>query len=572
MAWEDVKAICRLLGHAGRRRLVHAVKSFEAGPFSRWRWPGGLPERLVIAPQDIRTSDPTIAGDIYAGVFAFAGKVAETGGHSPFDIEPPSDDWARELHSFGWLRHLKAANGALTRSNARALVSDWIMHEARHDPIAFETEVAARRLIVFVSQSPLILEGADRAFYRTFLKCIIRHVRRLRRGLKHVEEGYPTLASLISVTLAALSLDGQTKLVRQMMTALDAELLRQILPDGGHVSRNPQVIVDLLIDLLPLRQAFTARGVAPSAALLGAIDRMLPMLRFFRHRNGEFARFNGMGTTRVDIMAAVLAHDDARGQPVSNASPSGYQRLDCGATTLIVDVGAPPPMELSGNAHAGCLAFEMSAGACRFVVNCGGAEGPALWQEASRATAAHSTLTVENTSSARFARSGLMRRIFGTAIIAGPKVLESERLERHNDVAVTASHDGYLKRFGVIHSRSLTLSADGTRIIGVDRLDAKRHLKAPVKFIIRFHLHPSIRASRTGGGQVIMLAPDGEAWSFACTDLEPMLEESIYLSAIHGRRRCLQIVLEGEAGEDMPEITWSMEREAVGKGARRGRA
>ena len=104
------------------------------------------------------------------------------------------------------------------------------------------------------------------------------------------------------------------------------ELDRQILPDGGHISRNPGALIELLVDLLPLRQAFTARNIPPPPALLNAIDRMMPMLRFFRHGDGNFALFNGMGPTPTDLLTTILAYDDARGTPVANAPHSGYQR------------------------------------------------------------------------------------------------------------------------------------------------------------------------------------------------------------------------------------------------------
>ncbi|MBH0237251.1 heparinase II/III family protein [Methylobrevis albus] len=572
MAWESVIGTARLLGHAIRVAGARSVEAVETGPFVRWRWPGALPERLVIAPQDIRTADPTRAADIYAGIFGFAGKVVETGGRSPFDLEPPSEDWARALHGFGWLRHLRAADGALTRSNARALVADWMQQEARAPAVAYEPEVTARRLMAFITQSPLILEEADRAFYRRFIKSLVRQVRLLRTGFARTPEGYPRLVAAIAVAEAAISLDGQSKLVRQATARLDAELGSQILADGGHVSRNPGVLLELLLDLLPLRQAYTARGVAPSAAMLGAIDRMMPMLRFFRHRDGEFGRFNGMGTTPADLLAAVLAHDDARGRPVSNASPSGYQRLDAGRTTLMIDTGAPPPIGVSRDAHAGCLAFEMSVGEAgaghRFIVNCGGAEGPAPWRQAARQTAAHSTVTIDNTSSARFAGLAFLTRRFGAAVVAGPRAVTSERREGAYGTTVSASHDGYLAGFGLLVSRSLTLAADGASVTGVDQFDIRGRLPAARdRFAVRFHLHPAIRASRTGGGEVLLLAPDGEAWRFHCGEIEPELEESVYFSAVHGRRRSLQIVLSGRA-RATPQVSWTLVREAVGRGGR----
>ena len=122
----QVAGTARLVLFASELALRRAVTALERGPFSRWRWPGSTPERLVIAPQDIRTTDPTIAADIYAGLYAFAGKMVETGGRSPFDMPPPSPEWTRALHGFSWLRHLRAAENALARQNARALVADWI--------------------------------------------------------------------------------------------------------------------------------------------------------------------------------------------------------------------------------------------------------------------------------------------------------------------------------------------------------------------------------------------------------------------------------------------------------------
>src|SRR5690606_7838641 len=107
---------------------------------------------------------------------------------------------------------------------------------------------------------------------------------------------------------------------------------------------NPGVLIELLLDLLPLRQTFAARNVPPPPALLNAIDRMMPMLRFFRHRDGSFALFNGMGPTPPDLLATVLAYDDARGTPVANAPHSGYQRMQAEGAVLLIDTGRPPPM------------------------------------------------------------------------------------------------------------------------------------------------------------------------------------------------------------------------------------
>ncbi len=143
------------------------------------------PQRLVIAPQDIRTSDPTVADDIYAGYFAFGSRIVDARGSSPFAIVPPTPDWEAGLLGFGWLRHLRASQTDLARENARALMREFLaLHARPRRSGAWRPEVAARRTMSWISQSPLILEGADADFYRLFIRSLGRHVAFLKAELR----------------------------------------------------------------------------------------------------------------------------------------------------------------------------------------------------------------------------------------------------------------------------------------------------------------------------------------------------------------------------------------------------
>ena len=246
----------------------------------------------------------------------------------------------------------------------------------------------------------------------------------------------------------------------------------------------PDALIDLLLDLLPLRQAFSSRNAAPPPGLLNAIDRMMPMLRFFRHGDGNFAHFNGMGATQPDLLATVLAYDDARGAPLSAAPHSGYQRIEAAGTVLLMDTGKPPPIALSQEAHAGCLSFELSSKNQRIIINCGiPATNRETWRQVARATAAHSTVTFNDTSSCRFLESGRFRRLmFGAPIIGGPRDVKVTRDDRPESVLLHASHDGYADRYHVIHHRTLMLMADGSRLDGEDSFelaDAEQTARRP---------------------------------------------------------------------------------------------
>ena len=563
----------------GRRAFRSLLGRINAHPLLRWRFASTKTDRLVIAPQDLRTADATRASEIYAGRFAFAGKVVICDRRSPFEMTPPSDEWAVTLLGFVWLRHLRAADSAISRANARALVEDWINVQGRFHPLGWRTDILARRVLCWLSQAPFLLQDADPRFYRRFIRSLSRQVRYLRRALKNTREGLPRLQALIALNTASLCLQGQGGSLRRHARRMIDELRAQILPDGGHISRNPGALIEILADLLPLRQLFFARNLQPPQALNNAIDRIMPMLRFFRHADGNFAQFNGMGPTPVDLLATVLAYDDARGQPLSNAPHSGYQRIEAGQSALIMDTGRPPPLPVSQEAHAGCLSFELSWKQHRLIVNCGlPSVNRETWRQVARATAAHSTATLNERSSCKFLENDSLKRLLsGIPVIAGPHRVSVDRDDGEDGVTVRASHDGYVADCGLIHLRALRLSGDGRALDGEDMFAPPDGRSPPDKagdeFALRFHLHPSIKASRLSDGRgVILLLPDKEVWTFATLADGVQLEESVSLSAHEGPRRTAQIVIYGRARET-PSVRWSLRHTpAAPAGARPDRA
>src|SRR5579862_8863477 len=559
-----------------RGGLRQAAGRLNGHPLLRWPLPQLKADRLLIAPQDLRTADATLATEIYSGRFAFAGKVVVCDRRSIFEMEPPSDEWATALLGFGWLRHLRAAESAITRANARALVDEWITLQGSWHPLAWRPDVLSRRVISWLSQSTLVLQDADVRFYRRYLRSLLRQVRYLRHTAGDARRGIARLQAVIALSYAALCIAGQSRHIKSMTERLKSELERQILPDGGHASRDPGAVIEILLDLLPLRQAFASRNIAPPQALQNAIDRMMPMLRFFRHSEGTFAHFNGMGATPADLLLTLLAYDEARGAPFANAPYSGYQRLTGGGAVAIVDTGRAPPIEMSLDAHAGCLSFEFSSPQQNLiVVNCGmPPTGRENWRQLARSTAAHSTVTFNDTSSARFVEAAIFRRVLGgSPMLGGPSAVSVTREDAPEAIALRAAHDGYADRFGIVHERMLMLAADGMRIDGEDIFvdaDGGTQLRtARDEFAIRFHLHPAVKATRLSDGHSVMLmTPNKEVWAFSAHEDRVDLENSVYLPGSEGPRRTTQIVIHGHA-RTASRVQWSLQHASAAVDAAR---
>ena len=546
---------------------------------------GPMPDHMLHYPRELRPGRASRADAMFQGRwFLPGGQVRAPGGSSPFAADPPSLTWAEELHGFAWLRHFSAANaqnnGSAAREYARKLMSEWIEVEGRWHPVAWRPHVIGRRIISLVSNGPLIIDGSELVYRSTLLRNMARQARHLARTAHRAPDGAPRITAAMGLAFSGLCLSEGHRRLDKGLKLLCHELDRQILPDGGHVSRNPSAQLSILLDLLMLRDSLRDRHMNVPKPIRDAIDRMTPMLRFFRHGDGRLALFNGANEGPEGAIDAALDRDDAKGRPFGFAPHSGYQRLAAGPANIVVDTGRPPPGPFSHDAHAGCLSLEMSAGRARMIVNCGAPRvlGPD-WEAASRATAAHSTLVLADTSSARMLRGRLSRRLLGARIMEGPTHIENRRNENEAGIWLEAAHDGYAADFGLIHRRRLYLSGSGEDLRGEDLLEPltppirkwpwqPRFWRKPPEdpsYAVRFHIHPDARVSLAHDrSNVLVLLPNGDGWQFRARVAEGDclidIEESVYLGSGDTTRRAEQIVVSGEVFRGEAKVNWAWRR------------
>lgn len=520
-----------------------------------------LADDLMVPFVSLVGGEAARAVDVYAGNFSFAGRLVSANGRSVFALPPPSRRWAEDLHGFVWLKDLAASDTVLARVNAQALIEDWIeLAESKsHVPLAHEPPVVAMRLLALIEHAGWVQTDATAEFRQRLMAQVTQHVRLLRvtegqrraRGRAEIRIAAALVASAVAVPMFRASLNMHRR-------CLDRGLKEQILTDGGHISRNPSAIVDALSLLIPLRDMLAVIGQPASTAHMNAIDRMLPMLRFFVGPGPRLAHFNGAAPVAGPLLEAVLARTDTQGCAHGNAAHSGYQRIATNGLALIMDCGGTPPMAFSEDAHAGCLAFEFSSGANRFVINCGTPQGArANWKKLARATAAHSTVIVADRSSATFPASKFVSRLIGPVVLPGPTQVDVDRREHGGAVAIVAGHDGYASDFNLIHERTIRVSDKGDQIDGRDRLMPAGDPDMIEKpYVARFHLAPGIETVLLTNGVVMLIAPDGEAWEFHSADCLPVIEESIDFSGVDGPIPTHQIVLSAKAPATS-ELRWT---------------
>lgn len=555
--------IALLAADRSRRRTLSRVLGSR---LLRWKFGRPFADQLLIVPQDLRTADPSFFREIELGEFGLAGTVASIGDDSPFDLVPPNEAWARALHGFGWLRHLEAVGTSEAKDTARQLALEWTVRNGGGRGIAAEPAVAGRRLISWLSHAGMLLENTDTKTYEALARSLGADLVRLSAGWRDGTDGYPRLLALTSLVLSDLCIAGHDRQLSETERVFSAEINRQILPDGGHISRNPGVPIDIMLDLLPLKQCFASRGRVPPPALISAMNRMLAMLRFMRLGDGSLARFNGMSVAVPAALSTVLAYGDQEVVLPLSAPATRYSRAECNGSILIMDTGPPPPLEVAGRAHAGCLSFEFSTGMRPILVN-GGAPGSAetsLHAEA-RATASHNTLCLGETSSSRLIRHGTLEALVGGVPLRGPNKVAAHVEVHGGGIEIEASHDGYQKRYNLLHRRRLALAASGRRLLGIDTVTGPRgrtRLRVDLPFAIHFHLHPDVACVRGSlPGTALLTLTNGERWSFSVEGALLSIEESTFYADAAGAANALQIVARGATFGDS-EVRWLLEAQS----------
>jgi uncharacterized heparinase superfamily protein len=408
----------------------------------------------------------------------------------------------------------------------------------------------------------LVLANSDMLWRSRVFVSLREQARMLARIARETPDGLSRLEVAAVVTLSGVCLDRHEGRLATGLKLLEEECSRQVLPDGGHVTRQPEALLHAYRLLTEVIDALTAARVEVPQSLRSVHDRIAPMLRFFRHGDGALALFNGGHECDARSIAGLLARDEVRGQPFGHARHSGYHRLALAKSLVVMDCGSPPPLAFARQAHAGCLAFEFSAGGQRIVVNCGaGGPGHAKWNDALVATAAHSTLALADTSSGTILAAGWMRGLVGSRLVAGPTEVETNRTEGTSGWRIEAAHDGYMAEFGVRHERHLTLAPQGLMLSGLDRAvpqGTRRRRTESIAFAVRFHVHPDVRMSQSQGGDVLLKLPNGDGWRFRASGGQIATEESVYIGN-DTVRRTEQLVVSGAVRDTPAEIAWAFE-------------
>lgn len=566
---------------------VIAVKSGPGEALIRLAYRLGVPGHAIAAPfrrpQALRvlaTVTSPNRGDRAAGTALRAGHFLIHGVRlsiDSFDFSAPArhaPGVERVVHAFGWLADLAAATSRADGAAVAERIATLWLHGNRDvgKGQAWEVEHAGLRLLAWLIHAPLVLGGTDKMLKSRLLAAIGETAAWLDKRAPREPAGFGQVAAFAGVVAAGLLLPHGKPRRLFGEAGLVKALGDMVGEDGGVLSRCPAAQMDSIRLLTDLLACYAAVDITPPPALAVMRELLVPPLLALRHADGALGSWQGQGAISAERVSAVIAASGVRTRPLGLAAGWGYSRIKAGDTLLQFDT-APPPR--SRHARTGCastLAFELSDGPQRIIVNCGGAalaggQVPARIGQGLRATAAFSTLVLDNANSTAVQLHGKLGKGVETVElerrqVARPGFREATRIE--------AAHDGYASRFGLSHQRILTLSGDGTELAGEDILvpTAKNGKRGKIAFALRFHLgrgvEVQIAPDKRGAS---LLLPDGRLWQFrlggdrgGTGEITLCAEDSLWVDGEGRPHATCQLVIEGLALRSGGQFSWRFKK------------
>ncbi|MCA1653013.1 MAG: heparinase II/III family protein [Sphingomicrobium sp.] len=518
------------------------------------------PLRLAAVPRDHVAGDRARGDALLAGRFTYG---AETVDLAEFDFASVGADSSVgvALQGFSWLRDLAASTGRDKGARlAEALVGRWLLAHGTRVDEAWRPALWGERILFWTAYAPYILSSRDAGYRSALLNTLARGARHLDATADKAPPGLQRITAWAGVIVAGLLIQGGMGRVARGEAGLARALASAQFDDGGLMSRSPAEQA-LFVDRMGLLRStyFAAKQTIPDN-LEGAAVAGLAALHGVTMGDGALSSWQGGNAGDVQSLTALIDGCGLRARPLRQARGWGYQRLSALGTIVVLDAAPPPPSRFALRACASTLAIEVSDGAQRLIVNCGGPGTlPTTLSDeliaALRTTAAHSTLVLDDTNSTAILADGSLGK--------GVTDIAINRSEDNDSSRVEATHDGYLKGFGLLHQRTLILGNDGKELRGLDRITAKgrRKIRDAAAYAIRFHLAPDVEGTVTADGMgAILRSPGAPPWNFRCRGAMLTVEESLVIDGQGTPRQTSQLAVVGEVSALGGEIAWQLRR------------
>ena len=454
------------------------------------------------------------------------------------------------LNNFFWFFSLDLKS---SKKTVQSLIVNWIDNNNRYNDKSWNFDLTSKRIISWLSNHQLTYEDGDKEYRIKFNHCIQKQANHLLSEIRNSNDFENKMVGCAAIILTGLAYQNNKNYLDNGLNILKKIIKSSINNQGFPNSRNINQLIFYLKYFIVIREWFKeSQNTVPEY-----IDETIYYLglsyAFIWQNINHDILFNGNYISNNNEFDQYLKRFGYRFKN-ENKEVAGYAILKNKKIILAMDIGPSPIISQSNNYQSGALSFEIISSGKKLISNSGYfANKRNKLNKLSKSTALQSTLIIEDYSSCSFKK----REISGYVIDQGLKIINKNVIFEDNYWKISASHDGYLKKFGSIHNREIEFYPEQTKFVGTDKI-IRNNKDKNVKFDIRFHLDPGSKVMKTQDNKSILIELEDEGWKFSCDKFDISIDNGLYFGNKNSYKENHNIFISGITHETEEIIRWEI--------------
>ena len=457
----------------------------------------------------------------------------------------------KKLNNFYWFFSLDLKS---PKNNTQKILLDWINKNYKYNSKSWEFDLTSKRIIAWLSNHTLTINGGDKDYLNLLNGMIQKQTNHLISEINNSKTIHDKMIGCSAIILVGLSYKNEKNYLSYGLNLLK-KISNLALDNYGFTkSRSINQLIFYLKYFILIREWFKEAQVEVPDFINETIFYLGQGYVFIWQNINSDVLMNGNNISNNIEFDQYLKRFGYKFKN-ENKEFGGYAILRDKKISIVMDIGEPPPSKFSEEYQSGSLSFEIITNGKKLISNCGYYEGKnEKLVKLSKSTAAHNTLAIDNNSSCKFKR---FKENY--LINNGLKILKKSIVHEKNYWKISASHNGYFKKYNAVHERGIEYYPEQFKFIGNDKILIKKS-NSNIKFDIRFHLEPNIKLMKTQDNKTIFIELDDEGWKFTCDNFNINIDNGLYFGNKNSYTHNQNIFISGVTSSKNENITWQLNK------------
>ena len=456
----------------------------------------------------------------------------------------------KNLNSFYWFFSLDLKS---SKQTSQSIITNWIKDNYRYNAKSWDFDLTAKRIIAWLSYHYLTYEESNQSYKDKFNDIVKKQTNHLINEINKSEFVNDKIIGCASIILVGLSYKNEKYL--SFGSLLLKKISKLAFDNNGFTrSRSIKELIFYLKYFILIREWFKESQNDIPEHLNETIYHLGEGYAFLGQNTDSDFLFNGNNLTNnydFDNYLKRLSYKFKN----ENLEYGGYTILKNKKVCIAMDVGSTPNYNYTRDYQSGALSFEIISNKRKLISNSGYyKKNNSKLNQLSKSSAAQSTLIIDDNSSCKF------KKINNEWLIKkGVKILKKNIIFEKNYWKISASHDGYIKKYNSIHERNIEFFPEQMVFIGNDKI-IKTKTNRNYKFDIRFHIEPGIKLMKTQDNKTILIELENEGWKFTCENYDINIDNGLYFGSKNSYTENQNIFITGISNNQTENIKWEIKK------------